>query len=364
MLFELGLALAALHFGVPLGYYAAAKRWLRRDWGIKEDVRYTPRVTVIIPTYNEADNIAQRLENIYQQDYPRDRLEVIVADGASTDGTPEIAERWAREHPDLKVKLIREPQRRGLVPSLNEALKYVSDGSEIVIFADADALWPHDAISKIVKYFANPSIGAVSSTIAPLDYDENESTYRSYFNAIRVAESKKHSTPIHNAPLMAFRAELIRKVGLPLYTGNNDSTPASIIAFMGYRAILVDDVVAKEILRNQTMRKIRRAQHLILHFLKTKQYAKKRGFYKKSEFDIIWKIEWWLHIVNPWLLIAGIALLATALVLYRSLHALVLLAIGMALLTFKLYRVWIQNQLYLVAGFIRNLWNKDLVWEK
>jgi len=91
-----------------------------------------------------------------------------------------------------------------------------------------------------------------------------------------VAESKRHSTLIHNGVLIAYRKKLLEMIGnLPTYTGNNDSTPASLIAFAGYRAIQLDNVIAKEPLRSgETKRKIRRAQHLILYFIHTKQYAK------------------------------------------------------------------------------------------
>jgi len=59
------------------------------------DPGYRPRVTVIVPTFNEAGFIEVKLDNIYGQDYLRGRLEVIVVDSASSDGTPEIVRRWA-----------------------------------------------------------------------------------------------------------------------------------------------------------------------------------------------------------------------------------------------------------------------------
>jgi cellulose synthase/poly-beta-1,6-N-acetylglucosamine synthase-like glycosyltransferase len=62
----LALALALLHFGVPLAYYSYLRvRWLSKPWGIAPDTNYRPRATVIIPTYNEAPLI------IAEQDYPR-----------------------------------------------------------------------------------------------------------------------------------------------------------------------------------------------------------------------------------------------------------------------------------------------------
>jgi biofilm PGA synthesis N-glycosyltransferase PgaC len=109
----LGAALAAAHFGTPLAYYAAARRWLKQPWRIKPDPAYTPAVTVAIPTYNEARHIEEKLEDVYRQDYPRDRLEIIVVDSASTDGTAEKAKRWTATHPDIDVKVVEEPERRG-----------------------------------------------------------------------------------------------------------------------------------------------------------------------------------------------------------------------------------------------------------
>ncbi len=110
----LALTLALVHFGVPLAYYLYAKTvWLPKPWNLKLDEAYKPKVTIILPTYNEARIIADRLDNIYAQDYPRELTEVIVIDSASTDGTPEIVEEWAKRHSDLTLKLIREAVERG-----------------------------------------------------------------------------------------------------------------------------------------------------------------------------------------------------------------------------------------------------------
>jgi len=87
------LTLVAVHFGAPLAYYVEAKRCLKRPWDVKRDLQHTPTVTVAILTYNEAKHVEDKLGDIYRQVYPRDRLEIIVVDSASTDGTAEKA-RW------------------------------------------------------------------------------------------------------------------------------------------------------------------------------------------------------------------------------------------------------------------------------
>jgi cellulose synthase/poly-beta-1,6-N-acetylglucosamine synthase-like glycosyltransferase len=92
------VALALLHFGTPLAYYAYLKtKWLGRPWNVRRDPGYKPKVTVIVPTYNEAKFVEKKLEDIARQNYPKELLEVVVVDSASSDGTAEIARRWARE---------------------------------------------------------------------------------------------------------------------------------------------------------------------------------------------------------------------------------------------------------------------------
>jgi len=367
LLDAIGLALATIHFGIPLAYYwYLKKRWLPKPWNLNRDPSYTPKVTIIIPTYRESEYIEKKLDNLYQQDYPRDKVEVIVVDSASDDGTPELVKKWAKNHPEFKLTLLEEPIRRGMVLALNYALKHVSKDSEIVVFTDADSFWEPSTLKHVVKYFADPSVGAVTTCIALLEEDNYlETTYRNYYNVIRVGESKIHSTPILNGTLVAFRRELLEEIGgLPTYTGNNDSTPASLIAFMGYRAIQIDDTVVKEpIRRGQAMRKIRRAQHLILHFIYTKRYAKKLGLYRKTIFGKIWKIEAYLHLINPWLLPVMVLLLAISATM-ESIVAFSLLMLGVLLMFVKPYRTWVLTQLYLIIATIRNIWTKEVAWRK
>src|SRR5262249_38126914 len=68
-----------------------------------------PFVTVLVPVRNEAAFIRHTLEQLLDQDYEPDRFEVLVADGGSTDGTPEIVRALARRHP--QVRLLDNPAR-------------------------------------------------------------------------------------------------------------------------------------------------------------------------------------------------------------------------------------------------------------
>lgn len=357
------LTLTLTHFSIPLAYYWHAKsKWLNKPWNIQVNEEYKPKFTVILPTYNESEVIQERLENIYNQDYPKEFMELIVVDSASTDGTADLVRRWAQDK-NLSLKLLEEKRRKGKLSALQIALKEVSPESEVVVFTDADAFWEKDALKKTAKYFADPKVGSITASMRYTKVSSEES-YRDFFNKIRIAESKAHSTPVHNGPFLAIRAKIIHEYGLPNYLGSDDSAFGSFVAFLGYRAIQVDDILVKELLRGSTfLRKVRRAQHLILNFLKTKKLAKDQNCYRSSDFDRIWRIEWWLHIINPWLLLVGLILLMFT-ALHGSLLGLGVLVIGSSLLLIKVFRVWILQQIYLIIAMLRSPWTREIAWRR
>jgi cellulose synthase/poly-beta-1,6-N-acetylglucosamine synthase-like glycosyltransferase len=105
-----------------------------------------PFVSVIVPCRNEARFIERSLGSILHNDYPADRLEVIVADGLSVDGTRDLLNSLAASDPRLRV--IDNPERITPV-ALNRAIA-ASDG-EIVIRFDAHAVMPRDYIRRSVE---------------------------------------------------------------------------------------------------------------------------------------------------------------------------------------------------------------------
>jgi len=354
----LGAALAAAHFGVPLAYYAAAKRWLGQPWRIRPDPAYAPTVTVVVPTHNEARHVEEKLEDIYRQDYPRDRLEVIVVDSASNDGTAERARRWAAAHPDVDVEVVEEPERRGKAAALNAALGMAR--GEVFVITDADCRWPQrDALRRAAAWLADPAVGAVTCLKRPSAEGPAgvEAGYRDRYNVLRLAESRRWATPIFHGELAAYRTELLRKIGgFPLDIGADDSHTAARIALMGYRAVAAEDLWCVEAVPSSGYHRwrIRRAQHLLQHFLKTPVAE------APPPMRPVLLAEKYIHLANPWLLPAAVAALAAA----ATPPALALLAAGAAALALRPYRTWAAAQLYLMAAAVRNLWDKELVWEK
>lgn len=115
-----------------------------------------PKVTYLITAYNEEKNIAAKLEQVLTLDYPKDKLEIIVASDGSTDRTDKIVKEFA----DRGVKLIRVEGRVGKTETQNQAVRQAS--GEIVIFSDATTRYERSAIRHIIRNYADSAVGAVS----------------------------------------------------------------------------------------------------------------------------------------------------------------------------------------------------------
>ena len=176
-----------------------------------------PSVTVLIPAYNEAQNIAATIQNKLDQDYPRDRVEIIVISDGSTDGTDDIVRQFSSQN----VRLIRREPREGKAAALNEAVRFAS--GEILVFSDANSLFAPDAIRLMMENFADPEVGYVTGN---LNYKIQSagiagngcSAYMKYENTLRTLETRAGSIIGVNGGVDAIRRELYRDVPRNLIT--------------------------------------------------------------------------------------------------------------------------------------------------
>lgn len=108
----------------------------------------TIKTSVIIPCYNERKTIQLLLDALYAQTYPRDEMEVVIADGGSTDGTQTAIEVWQKQHPDLAVKIVDNPAR--IIPAaLNVAIK--ASCGEVIVRLDAHSKPSPDYVDRSVN---------------------------------------------------------------------------------------------------------------------------------------------------------------------------------------------------------------------
>jgi cellulose synthase/poly-beta-1,6-N-acetylglucosamine synthase-like glycosyltransferase len=131
---------------------------LEADYLKKKLTSFLP-VTIIVPSYNEENTVAASVDSLLALDYPKDKLSIILVNDGSTDRTQEVLERY-RSNPQV---VILSKENGGKHTALNLALKSVR--SELVGCLDADTFVSPDALLKIVPYFENPSVMAVTPSI-------------------------------------------------------------------------------------------------------------------------------------------------------------------------------------------------------
>lgn len=113
-----------------------------------------PPVTLMICAYNEEDVIAEKMENIRQIDYPREKLCVMWV----TDGSNDSSNKLLSAYDD--VTLVFSPERRGKAAAMQHGLQ--ENKAEFVVFTDANTMLNPGSIREIVRLFMNPQVGCVS----------------------------------------------------------------------------------------------------------------------------------------------------------------------------------------------------------
>ena len=149
-------------FTVLIGKYINYMRTTRLHVNMKRD--FKPFVSVVIPTWNEADVIENTIRNVEESFYKN--FEVIVVDDRSDDGTYEILKRLEKEYPNLIV--LRKKGRKGKPQSINEAME-VAKG-DIILFLDADSRIPPEYISTHVACFSHNDINMIFTDFEPYNY--------------------------------------------------------------------------------------------------------------------------------------------------------------------------------------------------
>jgi cellulose synthase/poly-beta-1,6-N-acetylglucosamine synthase-like glycosyltransferase len=146
----------------------------------------TPTVAFIITAYNEERRIVEKLQNSLELDYPRDRLDIVVASDCSTDSTDNIVRGYA----EAGIRLVRAAERKGKEAAQKLAVSQSS--GEILVFSDTATMLSKDAITNIVKPFNDPSVGCVSSVDRFIDDAgkvSGEGAYVRYEMLLRKLES-------------------------------------------------------------------------------------------------------------------------------------------------------------------------------
>jgi cellulose synthase/poly-beta-1,6-N-acetylglucosamine synthase-like glycosyltransferase len=147
--------------------------WLKRIKGDAFDpvvAGYEPTVTVVIPLYNEGKGIYATIKSLLQQEYPPEKLGVIVVDDCSTDDSYSWAKRAEQEDP-RRVRAIRNPHNMGKRRGINNAVRQAT--TEIIVSVDSDVIVEKNAVRRLVARFTHADIAAVGGRVNVSNPNEN-----------------------------------------------------------------------------------------------------------------------------------------------------------------------------------------------
>lgn len=220
---------------------------------------HLPSVSIIIAAYNEEAAIATKLDNTLALEYPKDKLEIIVASDGSTDRTNDIVSWYAGRG----VKLVSHPQNRGKTVIQDDAVK--QSAGEIILFSDATGIYSADAVKQMVRHFADPTVGCVAGNVQDASARPNEITrgtksYIGYENYLRQKESDLGILAVAPGSIFAVRRSLYRPV--PAHLSDDFITPMNVIE-QGCRVVFEPAAVSWETIVNTPRQKFRQTERTV-----------------------------------------------------------------------------------------------------
>jgi cellulose synthase/poly-beta-1,6-N-acetylglucosamine synthase-like glycosyltransferase len=200
----------------------------------------TPTVSLIVAAYREQDVIAAKVANALALDWPRDRLEVVVAvDGGAAPGADATAARARAAGADLVLEL----PRGGKVRAQDAAV--AASRGELLAFSDANATWDPAALRALAAPFADPAVGYVCGQVRFVGDDgtNQEGLYWRYEMWLRANESALASVTAGNGAIYALRRAAYMHVDEVM--GHDLSFPFNVVK-RGRRAVYAPDALATE----------------------------------------------------------------------------------------------------------------------
>jgi len=222
-----------------------------------------PRISIIVPTYNEENVIHEKIKNLLSISYPEHLFEIIVVDSDSTDDTRKLVMEFGK-----KIILLKQKKRLGKANAINFALQKAS--GEIIIISDANSKFQPCSIDKIVQKF-DEKTGAVMPKLIPTGkFMFWDKFFFGVHHLYKKLESNSDSVFIVSGKLFAFRKVLVCKINEEIAA--DDLEIAMSIRKRGYKIKYADDINVMEKVPDNKMelktQKTRRAFGIIQVMMK------------------------------------------------------------------------------------------------
>lgn len=217
-----------------------------------------PRITVIAPVFNEREHVGRMIAQVMESAYPAERLQFIVINDGSTDGTEKSIEEACLRYPEVEVITFEKSlgKRHGMSAGAERAT------GDFLVFIDSDSFLAPDALKNILKPFADPEVAAVTGHCDVENIWTNTLTrmqavrYYVAFKVMKAAESVFDSVTCLSGPLAAYRKDIFMAVreewlnqtffGQPATFGDDRSLTNSLL-MRGHKVVYADDAITTTI---------------------------------------------------------------------------------------------------------------------
>jgi len=324
-----------------------------------------PYISIIMSAYNEEQVIGKRIANIKECHYPVERYEILFVDDCSSDTTKNQAKTFF-ERSGLNYRIIENTERLGTTRSYNLAIARAQ--YPIIVTTDADVFFEPDALNHLIgRLLSDEKIAAVTGELRPLMNTNSttvlEGVYRSFYGRMCDWESTVDSTYNFNGAIVAFRADLIKRINDK--RGADDANTAFEAIRKGYRAVYESKSIVYEDIpqsfKIQYRQKTRRATGLIEATLSNLDLLGKKNWFSR----FFYPLRIFMYVCAPLLFFTSVFLLFLGIFLYNPfllLALLILLSAAGIVWKQNLVFAFALNQFYLLSGLL-NLGKDIRVWD-
>lgn len=266
-------------YGVLAWFFVKVRKIAGITFPTSDDPTFQPRISLVVPAYNEMSCIEAKVKNSFGLDYPADKMDVLFVTEGSNDGTTEYIESLRTTYPNLKI--IGGNERKGKIEAMNMAIKTIT--TPIVIFTDANTTLNKAVIKNIVRHFKDEKVGAVAGE-KRIQTDDNEAAagageglYWKYESFLKKLDTKLYSVVGAAGELFAVRTNLYGSVEKD--TLLDDFMVSLRVAANGYRVIYEPQAYA-----------IERPSFSIQEEMKRKIRIATGGFQSIARLGFLWNI--------------------------------------------------------------------------
>ncbi len=200
-----------------------------------------PKVTILIPAYNEEITIEKTLKSCIHQTYPN--FEIIIINDGSRDKTRYITENFIEQHTNCQISLINQ-KNQGKARALNNGLKKAN--GEFIITIDADSYLHHKAVELLMAKFTSKKIGAVAGNIVALSHRSllgyiQKMEYEISTHFLRESQSAIGAVTVTPGAFSGYRKSALKRFEEGTLTEDFDSSAK--ILDRGYKIIISPDAL-------------------------------------------------------------------------------------------------------------------------